>query len=79
MLLIVGMRKVANDNEPLTFELLAAPTARVTRRLMTETEKQKEPDADDKCGDREDENERYIAQRRKDLAAFERRANGGKN
>lgn len=73
------MRDATNDNEKTTFEILAAPTARVTRRL-----KKKPNDSDDDAQrssesaeqNRARRDREYIEYRLRELRAFERRASG---
>jgi hypothetical protein len=72
------MSNAENDNEPLQFQSLAAITARV----LQSNEKQNEQSTDDRKrgdGNQPDDSERrrYVDRRLRELAAFERQANGG--
>jgi hypothetical protein len=73
------MTKAANDNEP-TWQTLAAATARVLVKLNEKCDEQRESESNT---DRTDEQKRkansdYVAERVRDIEAFERRA-GRKN
>jgi len=86
MLLIANIMKNAphrtqnanNDNEPLTFQTLAAVTASLTTRL------QKNENADGEANgtpeqqqkEKAEDQRHYVDQRLKELRAFEERARG---
>jgi hypothetical protein len=68
-----------NDNSELTFQPLAAATARV---LQGDKDQDEKAGRDANTSDRDEQKQRdqrdYVAQRLRELRAFERRANGGK-
>lgn len=70
-----------NDNDFSTFMILAAPTARVTRRLVDEKhdEDRERQTARDRAEKENAERHReYVNQRLRELTAFERRVGGKK-
>lgn len=72
------MRDADNENEPFTFQTLAA----VTARLLNLDEKQNEKSETDRArGDDEErranQQREYVEQRLREVARFERRARGG--
>jgi hypothetical protein len=75
------MKKVTQDNEPLSFVKLAALTANVTRFLKLhepkdeEREGNPEPCHSDK--QRSEEHAKYVNHRLRELAAWERRIQDG--
>jgi len=74
-------RDADNDNEPLTFHTLAAPTARVIERLMHEQKNEDAGSNGDSASTAKkdsDAHQRYVDQRLRELAAFEERADGKK-
>ena len=76
------MKNAANDNFELSFIMLSAATRNVTRYLKLDEQKNEDAgsDTNSSCGDekRAREQRRYIETRLRELAAFERRVNGGR-
>ena len=77
------MRSAANENFPLTFHSIGAAAARVVSSISDDKQNKNEDRTRD--ADRSEDDERkpkensdYIKQRLRELAAFERRANGGR-
>ena len=79
MLFDRGMKEACNDDEPLTFQTLAAVTARV---LKLDEKQNVEAEGDGASAKPEEqkavEHRRYVDQRLRDMSAFERRARGAK-
>ncbi|WP_316214157.1 hypothetical protein [Bradyrhizobium sp. SZCCHNR2032] len=75
-----AMTTNANDNEPLTFQPLAAFAVRLLGRDEKQNEEQgDDPDASNQDQKKRDQHRAYVEQRLRELAAFERRANGGRS
>ena len=74
------MKDADNENFPLSFVTLSAATKNVTRYLRLDEKQDKEsgtnPDTSSGNEERAREKQRYIDQRLRDLAAFERRSRG---
>ena len=71
------MRNADNENEPFPFQSLA----KITARLLTASKNENREDdgaAQGSDQERASEQREYVAQRLRDLAAFERRARGDK-
>ena len=74
------MKNACNDNDELSFVTLAAATARVLVKLNEKCDEQRESESNT---DRTDEQKRkansdYVAERVRDIEAFERRVSGRK-
>jgi hypothetical protein len=71
-----------NDNEPLSFTMLAALTANVTRYLNPDKQENENPSGKPDAGSadkkRSDDNRAYVDQRLKEITAWERKISGGK-
>ena len=71
----------SNDNEPMTFSKLGLAAALIVNRLRNDSLMRGVGETADRAGDTgkkdaDDEKQRYIDQRLRELAAFERRADG---
>lgn len=78
--------KNANDNEPLELQPIAIALARVVRHLqpdvIPEKDEKENPGGDSDPGDtdkeRPEDQRRYIDHRLREIAAWEKRINGGR-
>jgi Ni/Co efflux regulator RcnB len=71
------MRKADNENEPFPFVTLAAAAARVLQSAEKQDERSDDArrSSDENEGDHE-QRRRYVEHRLREIADFERRANG---
>ena len=76
MLFSVGMKNACNDNDELSFITLSAATKNVTRYL--DTSEKHDGDGNDEADARKraEQHKAYVAERLRNVAAFERRAAG---
>ncbi len=71
--------KADNDDEPLSFVLLAALTANVTRFLISNEKQDSENGDETSRREGAEQHEAYVAERLRNVEAFERRARGIEN